>query len=118
MVIFQFKEDPFNANGQSNDKVYHEALLLTKVLQNKPQVKEVNNIYYDLYYIFIKNRNEKEMVEDSIDFDNEELYVNIIMPNYIIGRDHDTLLRWNKNEISHHYFRTFHTIRKETQNEK
>ena len=45
-------EDPFTRNAQAACKIYHEVLLLMKNLQ--PQVKNVNNNYYDLYYTNIK----------------------------------------------------------------
>ena len=42
-------EDPFAGSAQGISKIYHEVLLLTKLLQTKPQVKNVNIKYYDLY---------------------------------------------------------------------
>ena len=33
-----------------------------KSLQTKPQVKNMNNNYYDLYYTVSKNRDEKEII--------------------------------------------------------
>ena len=65
-------------------KVYHEVLMLMKLLQTKPQVKNMN-IYYDLYYSVIKNRDEKEIVDNYYEDD-------IITPNHYIGRK-------NNNEI-------------------
>ena len=40
-----------------------------KLLQNKPQVKNMNICFYDLYYTAIKNRdeNDNEIVIDEID---------------------------------------------------
>ena len=35
-----------------------------KFLQTKPQVKIMNFKYYDLYYTGIKNRDDKEVVDD------------------------------------------------------
>ena len=49
----KFDEDPFSKNAQGNSKLYHEVLLLTKYLQTKPQVKNMNIDYYDLYYTVI-----------------------------------------------------------------
>ena len=57
-------EDPFDKNAQSISKIYHEVLLLMKFLRTKPQVKNMNIIYYDLYYTVIKNRDEKEKEND------------------------------------------------------
>ena len=50
---FQFAEHPFSKNVESAGKIYQE-LLLMKILQTKPQVKEMNINYYDLYYTVIK----------------------------------------------------------------
>ena len=55
---FQFQQDPFAKNSQVISKIYHEVLLLMKFLQTKPQVKNMNFEYYDLYYTVIKNRDE------------------------------------------------------------
>ena len=51
---FRFEEDPFARNAQAVGKIYHEVLLLMKFLQTKPQVKNMNINYYDLYYTVIK----------------------------------------------------------------
>ena len=50
----RFGEDPFSKNSQGISKVYHDVLLLMKFLQTKPQVKNMNTTYYDLYYTLIK----------------------------------------------------------------
>ena len=39
---FQFEEDHFSKNVQGFGKIYHEVLLLMKVLQTKPQVENMN----------------------------------------------------------------------------
>ena len=57
-------EDHFARNAQGITKNYHEVLLLMKFLQTKPHVKNRNINYYDLYYTVIKNRNEKDVVDD------------------------------------------------------
>ena len=41
-------EDHFAKNAQCISKIYHEVLLLMNVQQTKPQVKKMNNFYYDL----------------------------------------------------------------------
>ena len=51
---FQTKQDPFAKNAQGISKIYHEVLMLMKVLQTKPQIKSKNINYYDLYYTVIK----------------------------------------------------------------
>ena len=53
---FKFEEDPFSKNAQGISKIYHEMLLLSKTLQTKPQGKNMNIKYYDIYYTVIKNR--------------------------------------------------------------
>ena len=58
---FQRKEDPLSKNAQAVSKIYLEVLLLTKNSQTKPQIKSVNNNFYDLYYTVTKNRIEKEI---------------------------------------------------------
>ena len=44
----QFEEDVFSKGAQGIIKIYHEVLLLGKILQTKPQVKRMNNKYYDI----------------------------------------------------------------------
>ena len=41
-------QDPFSRNAKGISKIYHEVLLLMKFLQTKPQIKNMNNNYYDL----------------------------------------------------------------------
>ena len=53
---FQTQEDPFSKDAQGASRIYHDVLLLMKFLQTKPQVKNMNIYYYDLYYTVIKNR--------------------------------------------------------------
>ena len=58
-------------------------LLLTKILQTKPQVKNMNINYYGLYYTVIKTRDDNEIVNN-----NENDYINFndfITPNHYIG---------------------------------
>ena len=62
-MSFRMDEDPFAKSVQGNDKTYHEVLLLMKLLQTNPPVKKMNK-YYDLYYTVIKNRDDKEIVDD------------------------------------------------------
>ena len=52
-------EDLFAKNTQGISKIYLDVLMLMKFLQSKPQVKNMNYKYYDLYYAVFKNRNEK-----------------------------------------------------------
>ena len=53
--------------------------MLMKFLQTKPQVKNMDNNYYDSYYTVIKNRKEKEIVEDH--YENDIFILNdVIIP--------------------------------------
>ena len=91
---FQTQQDPSARNAQDISKNYHEVLLLMKLFQTKPQVKNKNIKYYDLYYTVIKNRDEKQNV---IDKDAENDYINFndfISPNHYIGiKPRETILR-------------------------
>ena len=91
---FKFGEDFFSENARIISKIYHEVILLMKFLQTKPQLKNVNNNYYDLYYAVIKNRAEKEIVNDQ--YENNEnnfiIFIDFITPSHFIGRK-------NNNEI-------------------
>ena len=76
-------EDAFAKNAQGKSKIYHEALLLMKFLQTKLQVKNMNN-NYDLYYTVIKNRDEKEIVDNQ--YENDYYSLNdVIIPNLYVG---------------------------------
>ena len=80
----RFVEDPFARNAQSISKSYHEVLKLMKFLQTKPQVKNMNNNYYDLYYTVIKNRDEKEIVDKQ--YENDFISLNdVIKLNHYVG---------------------------------
>ena len=90
--FFQTQEDPFAKNTHGISKICHEVLLLMKFLHTKPQVKNMNINYYDLYYTGIKSRDEKE-----IEIDNENDYIDfndIITPNHFVGiKPQKTILR-------------------------
>ena len=61
----------FAKNVQSISKIYHEVLLLMKFLQTKPQVKNMNFNYHDLYYTVIKKKNEHNEKEKKGIVDNQ-----------------------------------------------
>ena len=86
-------EDPFARNAQSISKIYQEVLMLMKFLQTKPQVKNMNNNYYDLYYTVIKIRDEKEIIDNQ--YENDYInYEDFIIPNHNISiKFHETTLR-------------------------
>ena len=76
-------QDSSAKNAQGISKIYHEVLMLMKFLQTKPQVKNMNINYHDLYYTVIKNRDEKEIIIGK-DNDNDYINFNDINPNHII----------------------------------
>ena len=84
---FQTQQDAFARNAQGISKIYHEVLLLMKFLQNKPQVKNMNIKYYDLYYTVIKVRVENNDIDNQYENDDND-YINFndfIKPNHYIG---------------------------------
>ena len=93
---FQTQQEPFSRNAQSISKIYHEVLLLMKFLQTKPQVKNMNINYYDLYYSVIKTRDENRDIDNQYENDaNDYIIVNdFITPNHYIGiKPRETVLR-------------------------
>ena len=63
-------------------------------LQTKPQVKKINNNFYDWFYTVIKNKNDKENVNNK----NENIETDYIhsndfrTPNHYIGIKNDNLM--------------------------
>ena len=68
-------QDPFARNAKSTSKFHHEVLLLRQIRQTKPEVKNANIKYYDVYYTVIKNRNEKQTVDDEYENDYFNLMI-------------------------------------------
>ena len=88
---FQTQEDLFSRNAQGITKIYHEVILLMKFLQTKPQGKNMNINYYDLYYTVIKNRIENEVVNIENDYIN---FHDFITPYHYIGiKPRETILK-------------------------
>ena len=86
-------QDPFSKNAQGISKIYHEVLLLMKFLQTKPQIKNMNINYYDLYYTVIKTRDENKDIDNHYENDEND-YINVndfIIPNQYLSRE--TILR-------------------------
>ena len=77
---FEFEEDSSSKNVQDIGKLYHEVLLLMNFLQTKSQVKSMNIVFYDLYYTVIKNRVDKETVND----DYEKIYIILMISLLLI----------------------------------
>ena len=91
IMNIKFDEDPFAKNAQGISKIYQKVLLLMKLLQTKPQVKNMNINYYDLFYTIIKNRNEKGSVDIKLEKDDNDYFdiKDFITPNRHIGRKND-----------------------------
>ena len=86
--IFQSNnQDPFAKNAQGISKIYHEVLLLMKFLETKPQVKNTNINYYDLYYTVIKVRDGNKDIDNQYENDENEniIYEDFISPNLYVG---------------------------------
>ena len=89
-------QDPFSRNARGISKIFHEVLLLMKFLQTKPQVKNMNINYYDLYYTVIKVRDENRDIDIQNENDEND-YIDIndfINPNHYIGiKQNNEILR-------------------------
>ena len=69
-------QDPFSRNAEGISKIYHEVLLLMKFLQTKPQVKNMNINYFDLYYTVIKSRDENKDIDNQHENDDND-YIDV-----------------------------------------
>ena len=93
---FQTQEDPISKNALGIIKIYHEVLLLMKFLQTKPQVKNMNINYYDLYYTVTKTRDKNKDIDIHYENDENEYITSndIITPNHYVGiKPCETILR-------------------------
>ena len=100
-IIFQFEEDVFSKGAQNISRTYHETIFSMKFLPTKPQVKSMNIDYYDSIFTVNKNRDEKDFIEDNIDYENNENDVSNfgdnIIPNHRVGiKAHETMLTQTK----------------------
>ena len=86
------KIDPFSKNAEGIGKIYHEILLLTEFLQTKPDIKNMNINYIDLYYTVIKTRNENKNIDNQYKDDYHD-YIDINqffrIPQSLGRRDND-----------------------------
>ena len=83
---FQTQQYPFSKIDQSKNKIYHKVILLRKFLQTKPQIKNMNIFYYDLYHTVIKVRDENRDIDNQHENDdNDYINFNDIVPNHYIG---------------------------------
>ena len=95
---FQTQQDPFSKNAQGKSKIYHEVLLmkrLMKFLQTEPQAKNMNINYLDLYFTVIKVRDENKDIDYQYENDeNDYINLNDIVPNHHIGiKPREAILR-------------------------
>ena len=56
--------DTFARIAQGITEIYHEVLMVMKFLQTRPQIKNMNNKYYDLYCTVIKSWNGRKILDD------------------------------------------------------
>ena len=93
---FQTQQDPFSRNAQGISRIYHEVLWLMKFLQTKPQVKNKNTNFFDLYYTVIKTRDKNRHIDNQYE-NNENDYINFndyITPNHYIGIKNENENLW------------------------
>ena len=66
-----------------------------KFLQTKPQVKNMNINYYDLYYTIIKTKDKNKYIDNQYEKDeNEYINFNDYVPNHYVGiKPRETILR-------------------------
>ena len=111
---FQTQQDPFSKNAEGISKIYHEVLKLMKFLQTKPEVKNMNNSLYDLFYSVTKVRDENKDINNQYEDDNYDSinFNDIITPNHYIGiKPRETILRYvEKYEISDKSFQVILTV--------
>ena len=88
-------QDPFAKNARGISKIYHEVLLLMKILQTKSQIKNMNINYYDLYFTVIKTRDGNKDINNQYENDeNDYIDMNDFIPNHYIGiKPRETILR-------------------------
>ena len=104
---FQTQQDPFSKSAQGVSKIYHEVFKLMKFLQTKPQVKNMNIKYHDLYYTIIKTRDGNKDIDNQYENDDFD-YIDIndfIKPNhYVRIKKNNEILRWwrkLRSELNH-----------------
>ena len=72
-ITSPFEKDAFADQIEKTNEIYHEELGLRNFLQTKAQVRSLNTKYYDLYYTVIKNRKEKDDVEEQYKINDDDL---------------------------------------------
>ena len=98
---FQTQENPFSEGARGISKIYHEVLLMKSFLQTKLQFKNMNNTYRDLYYTVIKNRDDKDIIDDKNEnIENDYInFIDLITPNHynVVSVDNHVSLVNEKN---------------------
>ena len=90
---FQTQEDPLAKKAQGISKNYHEVLFLMKFVKTKPEVKNKNINYFDLYYTVIKTRDKIKDIDIQYESDEND-YINfndIIANHYIVSKPRERL---------------------------
>ena len=88
------QQNPFTKNAQGIKKIYHEVLLVMKFLQTKPEVKNTNINYYDLYYTVINNKVRNQNKDRDHRYENDYINFKDIVPNLYVGiKPRETILR-------------------------
>ena len=83
------QEDRFSKNAQGTSKIYHEVLLLMKLLRTKPQVQNMNINYYDSCFTVLRTRDKNKDIDIQYEKDDNDF----LTPNRYIGiKPRETLL--------------------------
>ena len=91
---FQFEEDLFSRNVvEGIGKIYDKVLFFMKLLQTKPENKKMNINCYDSYYTVIKNRDEKEIVDNQYENDENDKFNDIIPNHNITIKPRETIIK-------------------------
>ena len=69
-------------------------MLLLKIIQTKPQVRNMKINFYDLYYTVIKSRDDDEIVDNHYENNDNEYFIYgvSITPNHYIGIKNDIVM--------------------------
>ena len=93
---FQTQEDTYAKNAQEVSKIYHDVFLVMNFVKTKPQIKNMNIIFYDVYYTVIKVRDEIKDIDNQYENDDND-YINfqdfITLNHYIGIKNNNEILR-------------------------
>ena len=64
-----------------------------KFLQTKPEIKNMNIVYYDLYYTVTKIRDENKNIDNQYEIDYIDINDFINLNHYIGIKNRETILR-------------------------